>query len=442
MEEILICFVSGKLLRVWFLSRFICLFAVCLCTVLSTGPALAQNTLTISDMRFGVHADKTRMVLELSRVSDFRTFVLPNPYRLVIDLRSFEWRVDDIRQPTGAGIKSVRNGLLEPGISRIVIDMQRPVLIKSAFILPAASGQPNRLVIDFSSASGEDFHRNHKTVYGTLKTTAPSFNLQTADPQLGITRSNIKQSAGGIAVPPHPQTKPLRKKPVIVIDAGHGGQDPGAVGVDRIYEKNVTLATAKELKAVLEQTGRYTVKLTRTNDSFIRLSNRVKLARQYGGDLFISIHADSIDKPDVRGASVYTLSDKASDTQTAKLAARENKADLIGGVDLTHEDKDVADILIDLAMRDTMNQSKFFANTLVDHLQKGGIKTLPSAHRYAGFAVLKAPDIPSVLTEIGFMSNKAEAHNLNNAGYRKKIVNALKNGIEAYFDRVQKNNNQ
>ena len=400
--------------------------------------AQAQNNLSINALRFGQHDDTTRLVLELSRISDFRTFVLQSPYRLVIDLRSFDWNVDDIRQPQGAGIQTVRNGLLEPGISRIVIDLDHPTLIKSAFILPAAQGQPNRLVIDFAPATSNDFQAQHKKIYGTLKTTVPSFNLQTADPAIGTSRNNVQART---ASPPAPAQKPLRKKPVIIIDAGHGGQDPGAIGPSKIYEKMITLATARELKAALEASGRYTVKLTRSTDIFIRLSNRVKIARQQGGDLFVSIHADSIDSPDVRGASVYTLSDKASDAQTAKLAARENKVDLIGGIDLTHEDKDVADILIDLAMRDTMNQSKFLANTLVHHFQSNGVKTLPGAHRYAGFAVLKAPDIPSVLTEIGFMSNKTEAHRLNTKAYRQKIVNSLKNGIDAYFDQVQKNNN-
>ncbi len=410
---------------------------VCL-SLLWTVCAQAQNTLSVNDMRFGKHADKTRMVLELSRVSDFRTFVLPDPYRLVVDLRSFKWNVANIEQPHGTGIKSVRNGLLEPGISRIVIDMDRAVLIQSAFILPAASGQPNRLVVDFAPVSPAAFTAGHKKIYGTLETTKPSFNLQTADPSIAPPpRLNART-----ATPPPPAPKPARTKPVIVIDAGHGGQDPGAVAAGNLYEKTITLAAARELKDILEKSGRYTVKLTRDSDKFIRLSNRVKLARKYGGDLFISIHADSIDKHTVRGASVYTLSDKASDAQTARLAARENKADLIGGVDLTHEDEDVADILIDLAMRDTMNQSKFLANTLVHHLQKNSVRTLPNAHRYAGFAVLKAPDIPSVLAEIGFMSNRTEARNLNTKNYRKKIVNALKSGIDAYFAQVQKNNNQ
>jgi N-acetylmuramoyl-L-alanine amidase len=227
---------------------------------------------------------------------------------------------------------------------------------------------------------------------------------------------------------------------VVVIDPGHGGQDPGALAAGGIYEKTVTLAAAKQLKQKLEESGRYQVFLTRDRDVFVKLGDRVKIARKHKADLFVSIHADSIDKSDVRGMSIYTLSNTASDSQTEKLAARENKADLIGGVDLSHEDKDVANILIDLVMRDTMNQSKFFANTIVTQMNKAGVKTLERPHRFAGFAVLKAADIPSVLIEIGFMSNPKEARALNSPEYRHKITKAIQAGVDAYFDKVQKNN--
>jgi N-acetylmuramoyl-L-alanine amidase len=201
----------------------------------------------------------------------------------------------------------------------------------------------------------------------------------------------------------------------------------------------VVLALAKELKKQLEASGQYRVKLSRENDHFIKLTDRVKFAREHSGDLFISLHADSMPDKNVSGASVYTLSEKASDAQTARLAARENKADLIAGIDLNVEDKDVANILVDLAMRDTMNQSKFFANTLVQNLKSSNVRVLENTHRYAGFAVLKAPDIPSVLIEAGFMSNKKEADMLNSHAHRKNLAAALKQGIDRYFDQVRKN---
>jgi N-acetylmuramoyl-L-alanine amidase len=311
-----------------------------------------------------------------------------------------------------------RHGNLEPGISRIVFDLNRPVSIQSAFTLPASGEKPPRLVIDFANASPSVFATTNNSVYGNLSKDTVTTQTSARAPE--------------IPAPANTQ------KPLVIIDAGHGGVDPGAIG-DGIYERNITLALAKELKSQLERSGHYRVKLTRDTDTFIKLGNRVKFARQNGGDLFISLHADALDKPNVSGASVYTLSEKASDAQTAKLAARENKVDLIAGVDLETEDKEVADILMDLAMRETMNQSKFFANTIVQNFKNNGIKTLDTAHRSAGFAVLKAPDIPSVLVEAGFISNKKEAQLLNTPGHRQKIATALKDGIDAYFQQVAKN---
>jgi N-acetylmuramoyl-L-alanine amidase len=226
-------------------------------------------------------------------------------------------------------------------------------------------------------------------------------------------------------------------KRTIVIDAGHGGADPGAIGANGIFEKNITLSMAQELKKELEATGQYNVHLTRNDDRFLRLRDRVNVARNKSADLFISLHADSIGKSDVSGASIYTLSETASDKETAALADRENKADLIAGADLSHVDHDIAQILVGMSMRDNMNQSKFFANNLVDNMQNGGVKTLERPHRYAGFAVLKAPDVPSVLIEIGFMSNANEVKRLNDPKYRARLSNSIRRSIDAYFEKVK-----
>jgi len=196
---------------------------------------------------------------------------------------------------------------------------------------------------------------------------------------------------------------------------------------------------AQELKKRLESTGRYQVKLTRTSDQYLKLYQRVEFARHHQGDLFISLHADSIGRGNIRGASVYTLSEKASDEQTARLAERENRADIIAGADLSHEDEQVANILIGLAMRDTMNQSNFLADTVVAQMRTEGVRVLETPHRSAAFAVLKAPDIPSVLVELGFMSNRAEADQLSRPEYRGQIARALLAGIDAYFEQVRKN---
>ncbi len=384
---------------------------------------LQAFALNIESVRFGLYQEKTRLVLDLDRSSDFRAFVLSDPYRMVIDLPRFQWNAGETKAPQNGGVLATRHGNLKPGISRIVFDMNRPISIQKAFTLPRGAGKPDRLVIDFANVSPSIFQQVKSTIHGSLDT------------------NKTTQTAGlNLAPPPAPKPqKDQNKKPLIIIDPGHGGIDPGAVGPSNIHEKTVVLALAKELKRQLEASGGYRVILSRENDNFIKLTNRVKFARKHEGDLFISLHADSLQNKNVSGASVYTLSEKASDKQTAKLAARENKADLIAGIDLNVEDKDVANILVDLAMRDTMNQSKFFANTLVNTMKNNNVRVLESAHRYAGFAVLKAPDIPSVLVEAGFMSNRKEANLLNSDAHRKKLAGALKKGIDRYFDQVRKN---
>lgn len=409
--------------------------------------ATAQQGLSVNSLRIGTHPDKTRLVLELSSRVDFRAFMLPSPPRLVIDLPAFDWRAGQPGPPPGSLVGTIRHGVLQPGVSRIVVDLDTQATLKSAFFLPSGPGVSDRVVIDFSRAP-KGWSPSQERMFGSLSSQTPQFDLQ---PQ----SKPYEKPSGTLQLPPQkpvdretktvvPDMPPVVKahkgpKPMIVIDAGHGGDDPGAIGANGAKEKTVTLAAAKELKEKLEGTGRYRVHLTRSGDKFIKLQERVLIGRKQGADLFISLHADSIDKPGVSGASIYTLSNTASDAQTAKLAARENRADLIAGIDLSHEDKEVANILIDLTMRDTMNQSKFFANTVVKQAQRQGIKLLEKPHRFAGFAVLKAPDVPSVLIEMGFMSNRNEVNQLSSPAYRAKIVNAVAGGVDAYFTKIHKN---
>lgn len=225
---------------------------------------------------------------------------------------------------------------------------------------------------------------------------------------------------------------PVRQR-VVVIDPGHGGIDPGCIGVDGTYEKNITFATARELLRELQATGRYQVHLTRTDDEFVALGDRVRRARALHADLFISIHADSLPEPQLRGATVFTLSEKASDRQAAAVAARENKADLIGGIDLSRHPPEVSDILFDLARRQTNNLSIRLAHDLVTELGRR-VTMLHDSRRSAGFAVLKAPDIPSALVEIGCLSNPKEEHLLNQAPYRRKVATGLTRSVNDYFD--------
>ncbi len=395
--------------------------------IISSLPFSCAYALNVDNIRFGERDGAVRMVIELSKSTDFRVFALADPYRMVVDLPEFAWNAGALSKPSSIDVRGIRHGKLQTGVSRIVIDLNQPVSVKNAFLLPRQDQYPDRLVVDYVPVGLSDFESTKTKVHGTLDTKTAAITGAEEVRTAGTAPSSV----------PVPKTKV--RKPLIVIDPGHGGQDPGAINGREFKEKNVVLALAKDLKKKLESSGKYNVILTRDKDIFIRLRDRVSFARHHNADLFVSIHADSIDRSNVHGASIYTLSEKASDAQTAKLAARENRVDLIAGIDLTDEDQEVANILVDLAMRDTMNQSKFFANTVVSQFRKGGVSTLDNPHRFAGFAVLKAPDIPSVLIEAGFLSNRREASMLSQHSYRNKVTEAIKNGIDAYFERVRLN---
>ena len=225
--------------------------------------------------------------------------------------------------------------------------------------------------------------------------------------------------------------KKVTIKPVVVIDPGHGGIDPGSTS-GRVFEKHITLAAAKVIESHLKSLGRYTVFLTRRNDKFVRLRKRIAIAKAHGASLFISLHADAIKNRRVRGLSVYTLSERASDKEAADLARKENKSDVIAGVDLSTESPIVSDILIDLRQRNTMNESSKLAIGLVKHMRQV-TKTLSNAHRFAGFAVLKSPDIPSILVEMGFLSNKADEKALLNPKYRAQLARSIGKAVDDYF---------
>jgi N-acetylmuramoyl-L-alanine amidase len=228
-----------------------------------------------------------------------------------------------------------------------------------------------------------------------------------------------------------------RKPHLVVLDPGHGGVDPGAIGFSGAYEKDIALATAREVARQLEASRRYRVQMTRSGDEFVPLQDRVAFAHAAGGELFLSIHADALPNSGVRGASVFTLSEKASDKEAAELAARENKADLIAGIDLSRHEPVVSEILFDLARRQTNNLSIRLARELVSELGRE-VPLLNHSHRSAGFVVLKAPDIPSALVELGCLSNREEERLLQQPAYQRKLATGLVRSVNDYFDLVAK----
>ena len=374
---------------------------------MTLAPGVA-NGAVITGIRVGEHPDATRFVIDLTSAVTYRVYTLAGPDRVVIDLPLVEWRVQPHASAFKGGlITGIRSGRVGEDTWRIILDVAAPVSIKREFALPPHGDYPHRLVIDLAAREEGSARR--------------------AEPE----RVNGRDGRLPAKRPDTPRSRPQR---TVVLDPGHGGADPGTISAGGIFEKDLTLAVGLELRRRLLATGRYRVVMTRKTDDFVKLRDRVARARHAGGDLFLSLHADSIGNPRLRGASVYTLSETASDDEAGELAQRENRADIIAGVDLSGESDVVSGILIDLAQRETMNLSAEFANQLISELSDASIM-LKRSRRYAGFAVLKAPDMPAVLVELGYLSNPRDERMLAAPKQRAPLVEALLRGIDTFFDR-------
>ena len=398
----------------------------------------------VTAFRIGAHPDKTRVVLEFSGTGDaqYRLQQQANPPRLMLDLPGSQWQTAAPQLPLHAGvIKAVTQAASGDGV-RLTLDTRGAATARKPFFIPAANGLPLRLVMDLvagGAAPGAQVSASQASAPQTAVIQATPASVSSAVPV--VTGAPVQAVLRSVSVP-IPQPKPQARSPggssgggkrVIVIDAGHGGKDPGATGPTGTREKDITLKTALELRDALSRTGRYTVYLTRSDDRFIILRDRTRIAQRHKADLFISLHADAHARPDAHGLSIYTLSETSSDREAAALAARENKADLIGGVDLTGESSEVSSILIELVQRESMNLSAKYAQTLFASLEKR-VKMLRNTHRFAGFMVLKAPDTPSVLVEMGFISNGKEEWQLKQRSYRSKIIDGITEATNRYFD--------
>ncbi|WP_395021181.1 N-acetylmuramoyl-L-alanine amidase [Dongia sp.] len=420
-------------------------------------PASAKPAVTGATL--GIEPNLTRVELALSGAAEYRVFTLADPNRVVIDMSEIAWKVKEGKKLQGRGlVAALRYGLFKAGTSRIVLDLTGPAAVADARILPASGNLPVRLALDLRPTDSAAFKAAAQTIlFASSGASAPGGPATPAEvapkdapkaagtPKLAeakipgaqtITKGTVDkggtvtlQVAPKVEVIPAPEPAP---KPLIVIDPGHGGIDPGALGSNAM-EKNITLAVAKQLRQQLLATGRFRVVLTRDKDVFVVLRDRFKIARDKNADLFISLHADSNPSNQARGASVYTLSDKASDAEAEALAAKENKSDVIAGVDLTKENQTVTGILIDLAQRETTNMSSRFASILVNDLRNDTLM-LNNSHRFAGFAVLKAPDVPSVLLEMGYVSSSADEQLLTSTKHQKKLASSITRSIENYFD--------
>ena len=377
---------------------------------LASAAAAAEAPVRATAVRIGSHGEEIRFVVDLSGPVRYRTFTIAHPNRIVVDLPKLDWRTrGEGPRRRNAVIRTYRFGTFTAGANRIVIELRQPAAIARSFVLPPrgkATGY--RFVLDLKPVSQEAF--------------------------LSGVQAPARGGRGGPALRPAPKRRRAAgEKPVIVLDPGHGGIDPGTRGGRGTREKQVTLLVARAIRRRLLAGGKYKVVMTRAGDTFVPLRQRIAIARKADGDLFISLHADALFIKSFRGAAVYTLSEKASDDEAAALAKKENKADIIAGIDLGRESGEVRNILIDLAQRESMNRSVRLARFLIGDLQREIKLVRHKKHRFAGFAVLRAPDVPSVLIELGYLSNAADERLLRSPRHHAKLARAIVRAIDRYI---------
>ncbi|MDP2112210.1 MAG: N-acetylmuramoyl-L-alanine amidase [Thiobacillus sp.] len=380
-----------------------------LCGVLASGLAQA---LQLSATRLWPSPDYTRITLEAAQPVAHKYFTLSNPERLVIDLEGVEKSaaLDALAARLSADdpyVGAIRVGINRPGVMRVVLDLKAAVR-PSVFQLQPLAEYGHRLVIDLYPDRATD------------TASSPAVLPQPAMAEPKPARPGVPQYARLITV---------------AIDAGHGGEDPGAIGAKGSYEKHITLALAKKLKQKIDAQENMRAVLIRDGDYFVPLAQRVTKARALKADLFLSIHADAFIKPHARGSSVFALSENGATSVAARwLAKKENDADLVGGVNIDVKDPFLKRTLIDLSQTATINDSLKLGNAVLKEI--GGVNTLHKAQvEQAGFAVLKAPDIPSILIETAFISNPEEEKRLNDSAYQDRLVDAIVNGVRNYFDK-------
>ncbi|NNU60333.1 N-acetylmuramoyl-L-alanine amidase [Ochrobactrum soli] len=374
------------------------------------GAALAadQSGQPLTALTFRMAGDdlRTRIVVMFDREPELTTRLFDNPHRLVIELPETRFGFDEKSLEARGLVSNVRYGLAGKGRSRLILTLRGPFKVENLRVLKNESASGYRLVADMVATSDREF----------------TAQLQGRSEITSSTERKAALSAQSTKI----ETRPF----TVMIDPGHGGIDSGAESLSGIKEKDLTLAFGVELRDRLAQEKNIQVLMTRDDDTYLRLSERVRIARQHEADLFISIHADTINQQDIRGATVYTISDKASDAVARAMAERENKSDNLGGT-APEEVPEVADILLDLTRRETHSFSLSFAEKVIAQLQ-GQVNLINNPHRFAGFQVLRAPDVPSVLIEIGYLSNAEDEKLISNPEWRKKLADRLALAIKSF----------
>jgi N-acetylmuramoyl-L-alanine amidase len=404
------------------IHTFLLPLLVCL-SLLSAGSAAQETAAAAAAMaglpnvmgvRVTATPDRARLVIDLADKTEFSLVSLSGPDRLAIDVRAATFTVPEpVVDVTEAGVIS-RYEVQQAGPDRVrtILTLSAPAQVQQAYVLAPFEDQPARLIVDIIAATPAEFAANVSRDAVASATPAPVADSSTP--------------AGGSELP-------IATRPLVVIDPGHGGIDSGAEAPGGIKEKDIVLAFALKLQQLLVEAGRFDVALTREDDTYLRLEERVALARANKADIFISIHADSFQQPEIRGASVYTRDENATDVLDKVLADKENRTDVIAGFAMPQMAPEVVDILLDLMRREMRHQSYSLAQSIVHQLE-ASVELRRFPVRQADFFVLQAPDVPSVLVELGFLSNTDDMANLLQGEWQGRTAEALARGISSYFD--------
>ena len=395
---------------------------VALLFVMLSVPALAS--VKVREVHYTVDQDTSRLVLNLSKSPEYKIFTLPNPVRVVIDLKNARLRsVLPNVHINGSSVRTVRSGIRNGRDLRFVLEVNGKVTPKSFILQPSADVPAYRLVVDLQQGGATHI----------AAAVPPQRVLPAAHGAAAVPVSHRESGAPRTVIAANAPSRTKLRDIVVAIDAGHGGIDPGAHGPHGVKEKNVTLAIARHLDKLLSAEPGIKPVMTRDGDYFVPLRKRVIKAREAKADLFISIHADAIDDRSVKGSSVYVLSESGASSEAARwLAEKENAADLVGGVSLDDKDDVLKSVLLDLSQTATIEASDRAGS---DVLHKLGSVGKLHRHRieHAGFVVLKAPDIPSMLVETAFISNPQQERKLTSPAYQQRLAHAIARGVMEYF---------
>jgi N-acetylmuramoyl-L-alanine amidase len=405
--------------------------------VFAAGEAMAQESLPeVVAARVSTTPERARLILDLSGTTEFAMVSLAEPNRVAVDVKASSVPTIAPQAVAGKGIvSSFTTAMAEEGRVRVEMVLSAPAVVQQAYVLDAVGDQPARLVVDLITTTPEDFAaRAAADLANSITRVVPDAITSSEPPPVAAAPPSSSEEPSSV----EPVTEPAvaESRPLVVLDPGHGGVDNGASAPSGVHEKDITLAFALQLRDLLVASGQFDVALTRDDDTYLTLNERVDLARQNKADLFISLHADTFQEADIRGASIYTRDERASDILDKVLADGENRSDIVAGYVQPDVKPAVVDILVDLMRRQVRQQAYLAAADIVKAMQPSvTLRRFPV--RQADFFVLQAPDIPSMLIELGFMSNAADIKNLENQSWRDNVVGAIAKGVEGYFEAIR-----